>query len=106
MLGALPETVGWDSIYTFENDTDPDDANQIYGFRDRADYSYDENTIANSRAAKADRVWDILSRNQKRVILIGISLGELLKFVDENTTIPVVSDQKKTTMTVAQNSTE
>jgi predicted AlkP superfamily phosphohydrolase/phosphomutase len=44
----------------------------IYGFRNRADYSYDKNTIANSTAVKADRVWDILSRSQKRVILIGI----------------------------------
>jgi predicted AlkP superfamily phosphohydrolase/phosphomutase len=44
----------------------------IYGFRNRADYSYDKNTIANSTAVKADRVWNILSRNNKRVILIGI----------------------------------
>jgi predicted AlkP superfamily phosphohydrolase/phosphomutase len=44
----------------------------IYGFRNRADHSYDKNTIATSAAVKVDRVWDILSRNQKRVILIGI----------------------------------
>ena len=44
----------------------------VYGFRNRADHSYDKNTIANSTAIKVDRVWNILSRNKKRVILIGI----------------------------------
>jgi predicted AlkP superfamily phosphohydrolase/phosphomutase len=44
----------------------------IYGFRNRADHSYDKNTIANATAVKVDRIWNILSRNQKRVILIGI----------------------------------
>ena len=44
----------------------------IYGFRNRADYSYDRHVIANSTAVKDDRVWDILSRHDRRVILIGI----------------------------------
>ena len=44
----------------------------IYGFRNRADYSYDNHVIANSNAIKVDRVWDILSRNSKRVILLGV----------------------------------
>ena len=44
----------------------------IYGFRNRADYSYEKHVIANSTAVKADRVWDILSRHDKRVILLGI----------------------------------
>jgi len=44
----------------------------IYGFRNRADYSYENHVIANSTAIKADRVWDILSRHKKRVILLGI----------------------------------
>ena len=34
----------------------------FYGFRNRADYSYDNMTIANSRSVKEDTVWDILSR--------------------------------------------
>ena len=37
-----------------------------YGFRNRADYSYDRYSIANSLAIKEDRLWDILSRNGKR----------------------------------------
>jgi predicted AlkP superfamily phosphohydrolase/phosphomutase len=44
----------------------------IYGFRNRADYSYENHVIANANAIKVDRVWDILSRNNKRVILVGI----------------------------------
>ena len=44
----------------------------IYGFRNRADHSYENHVIANSTAIKVDRVWDILSRHDKRVILLGI----------------------------------
>jgi predicted AlkP superfamily phosphohydrolase/phosphomutase len=44
----------------------------IYGFRNRADYSYENHVIANSTAIKVDRVWDILSHHKKRVILLGI----------------------------------
>ena len=44
----------------------------VYGFRNRADHSYDKHVIANSTAIKVDRVWDILSRQGKQVILIGI----------------------------------
>jgi len=44
----------------------------VYGFRNRADYSYDRYSIANSLAIKEDRVWDILSRSGKRSIVIGV----------------------------------
>jgi ATP sulfurylase len=44
----------------------------FYGFRNRADYSYDRMRIANSRAVTDDTVWDILSRAGKRVILVGV----------------------------------
>ncbi len=44
----------------------------IYGFRNRADYSYDKMTIATGSAVKVDRVWDILSRAGKRVTIIGV----------------------------------
>jgi predicted AlkP superfamily phosphohydrolase/phosphomutase len=44
----------------------------VYGFRNRADHSYDKHLIANSTAIKVDRVWDILSRQGKKVILLGI----------------------------------
>lgn len=44
----------------------------IYGFRNRADYSYDKMTIATGSAVKVDRVWDILSRAGKQVTIIGV----------------------------------
>src|ERR1700745_337360 len=44
----------------------------VYGFRNRADYSYDRYAIANSLAIKEDRLWDILSRHNKRSIVIGV----------------------------------
>lgn len=44
----------------------------IYGFRNRKDYSYDGYAIANASAIKVDRVWDILSRAGKQVILLGV----------------------------------
>lgn len=44
----------------------------IYGFRNRADYSYDKMTIATGSAVKEDRVWDILSRAGKNVVVVGV----------------------------------
>ena len=44
----------------------------FYGFRNRADYSYDRMRIATSREVTEDTVWDILSRANKNVILVGV----------------------------------
>jgi ATP sulfurylase len=44
----------------------------IYGFRNRADRSYDRMSIANSSAVHDDRVWDILSRAGKHVNVVGV----------------------------------
>ena len=44
----------------------------FYGFRNRGDYSYERNTLANANSVKVDRVWDILSRAGKQVITIGV----------------------------------
>lgn len=44
----------------------------FYGFRNRADYTYENMTIATSRSVKVDRVWDILSRVGKRVVVAGV----------------------------------
>jgi predicted AlkP superfamily phosphohydrolase/phosphomutase len=43
-----------------------------YGFRNRCDYSYEGMSFATSRAIKEDRVWDILSRAGKKVVLVGV----------------------------------
>ncbi len=44
----------------------------IYGFRNRADYSYDKLSIATGSAVKEKRVWDYLSEAGKRVVTIGV----------------------------------
>ncbi len=44
----------------------------VYGFRNRADHSYERMAIASSRDVTADRVWDILSRVGRRVALVGV----------------------------------
>ena len=49
----------------------------FYGFRNRSDYTYEKQTLANANAVKTDRVWDILSRAGKRVITVGVPASDL-----------------------------
>ncbi len=44
----------------------------FYGFRNRADRTYENMTIATSRQVKVDRVWDILSRVGRKVVVAGV----------------------------------
>jgi predicted AlkP superfamily phosphohydrolase/phosphomutase len=44
----------------------------IYGFRNRKDYSYDGYTIANATTLRHERAWDVLAREGKQVILLGV----------------------------------
>jgi predicted AlkP superfamily phosphohydrolase/phosphomutase len=44
----------------------------FYGFRNRADHSYERMSIATAAAVKVDRVWDILSRAGRQVIVAGV----------------------------------
>lgn len=44
----------------------------FYGFRNRADYSYDGMMIVTSRAVKAPRVWDLASLAGKKVIVLTV----------------------------------
>jgi predicted AlkP superfamily phosphohydrolase/phosphomutase len=44
----------------------------IYGFRNRADHSYDKLSYATSRSVREPRVWEHLGRAGKQVILLGI----------------------------------
>jgi predicted AlkP superfamily phosphohydrolase/phosphomutase len=44
----------------------------FYGFRNRKDYSYSGMTTANSTSVKEDTVWDILSKADKKSIIIGV----------------------------------
>ncbi|HOZ47529.1 MAG TPA: alkaline phosphatase family protein [Candidatus Hydrogenedentes bacterium] len=44
----------------------------LYGFRNRRDHSYDALFTANARAVREPRVWDILSRHGKKVVVLGV----------------------------------
>jgi len=44
----------------------------IYGFRNRADHSYDKLNIATSTSIKVKRLWDYLGEAGKKVVLIGV----------------------------------
>jgi predicted AlkP superfamily phosphohydrolase/phosphomutase len=43
----------------------------IYGFRNRADHSYDKLSIATSLAVREPRIWDILGNHGKQSIVVG-----------------------------------
>lgn len=44
----------------------------VYGFRNRADRTYENMSIASSRSIKVDRVWDILSNENRSVVVAGV----------------------------------
>src|SRR3954453_4249509 len=44
----------------------------VYGFRNRADHSYDRLFIANGTAIKEPRLWDYATRRGKRSIVLGV----------------------------------
>ncbi|MCL4490169.1 MAG: alkaline phosphatase family protein [Chloroflexi bacterium] len=44
----------------------------VYGFRNRADYSYEKLTIANARSITAPAVWDYLGRAGRESYLVGV----------------------------------
>ncbi|MBI5788564.1 MAG: alkaline phosphatase family protein [Candidatus Schekmanbacteria bacterium] len=64
-----PITVpAWSSMLTSK---DPGELG-FYGFRNRKDHSYDGLFFANSSSVKEKTVWDILTQNHKKSILLGI----------------------------------
>ncbi len=46
----------------------------FYGFRNRADHSYDGLTFATAEKMRHDRLWDILSRAGRHVVAIGVPM--------------------------------
>ncbi len=44
----------------------------FYGFRNRANYSYEDLAIVDSRSVKEQTLWDILARYNKKSVVIGI----------------------------------
>jgi predicted AlkP superfamily phosphohydrolase/phosphomutase len=47
----------------------------VYGFRNRADHSYDGLKIATARSITAPAIWDHLAREGKRSIIVGVPPG-------------------------------
>lgn len=74
LYGKLESTVPPITVPAWSSMMSSKDPGQlgIYGFRNRRDYSYDGLYFADSRSVGYDRVWDILSRNGKKAILIGV----------------------------------
>ena len=74
VYGPLPSSVpcitvpAWTSMFTSK---DPGVLG-FYGFRNRADYSYDRMTIATGNAVHERRIWDILSEADKTSIIVGV----------------------------------
>ncbi len=44
----------------------------VYGFRNRADYSYDKLFVADASAIKVPRLWDVLSAAGKQNMIVGV----------------------------------
>src|SRR5688572_9371619 len=44
----------------------------VYGFRNRADYSYGNLSIVNSKSFKAMTIWDHLALEGKKAVVIGV----------------------------------
>jgi len=44
----------------------------FYGFRNRADYSYDRMNIATGNAVHEKRIWDVLTEEDKTSIIVGV----------------------------------
>ncbi len=47
----------------------------LYGFRNRCDFSYDGLAIATSRDVRAPALWDLLAKEGKRSIVVGVPPG-------------------------------
>ncbi len=72
--GELTSTVPAITVPAWASMLSSRDPGQLgfYGFRNRADYSYERMTIATAAAVKDDRVWDILSRMGRQVVVAAV----------------------------------
>ncbi len=72
--GLLTSTIPAITVPAWSSMLSSRDPGQLgfYGFRNRADYTYENMSIATSRAVRVDRVWDVLSRANKQVVVVGV----------------------------------
>jgi predicted AlkP superfamily phosphohydrolase/phosphomutase len=74
IYGPLTSTIPAITVPAWASMMSSQDPGQLgfYGFRNRADHSYERMSIATSKAVKVDRVWDLLSRAGKQVVVAGV----------------------------------
>ena len=72
--GELTSTIPAITVPAWASMMSSKDPGQLgfYGFRNRADHSYERMNIATSKMIKVDRAWDILSRAGKQVVVAGV----------------------------------
>jgi predicted AlkP superfamily phosphohydrolase/phosphomutase len=72
--GELTSTIPAITVPAWASMMSSKDPGQLgfYGFRNRADYSYERMSIATAKSVKVDRVWDILSHAGKKVVVAGV----------------------------------
>ena len=72
--GELTSTIPAITVPAWASMMSSKDPGQLgfYGFRNRADHSYERMNIATSKMIRVDRVWDILSRAGKQVVVAGV----------------------------------
>jgi len=73
-FGQLTSTIPAITVPAWASMMSSRDPGQLgfYGFRNRADYTYENMSIPTSRSIKVDRVWDLLSRAGKQVIVAAV----------------------------------
>lgn len=72
--GALESSVPCITVPAWSSMTSSRDPGVLgfYGFRNRADYTYDVLTVADGSAVNVPRLWDVLSAADKQNIIIGV----------------------------------
>lgn len=72
--GKLESTIPCITVPAWSAMTTSKDPGELgfYGFRNRKDHSYDALSFANSLAVKEPTIWNILSRNRKSSIILGV----------------------------------
>jgi predicted AlkP superfamily phosphohydrolase/phosphomutase len=72
--GELTSTIPAITVPAWASMLSSQDPGQLgfYGFRNRADRTYENMSIATSRSIRTDRVWDVLSRLGKQVVVAGV----------------------------------
>jgi predicted AlkP superfamily phosphohydrolase/phosphomutase len=72
--GPLTSTIPCITVPAWSSMTSSKDPGVLgfYGFRNRADHSYDNMTIATGTAVKEPRVWELLGQAGKQVVVVGL----------------------------------